>query len=386
VKNLPVSFFAFLLLAAIGGCPTGDDRATDDADVGRDARSAERTRQAAPRDDEAAVAALEKLANELQRDGDGNVVEVNLREVEIDDADLEHLQGLPHLRSVLLNKTPIGEAGLKTLGEIETLENIDLRGCATTNEGVAHLAGLSKLRGLRLSSRQAEDTSDLSGATSYVDDGAMASIGKLTNLEVLALDNLLVTEAGLAELADLKNLEELYLAGTPIGDEALALLDQFPKLRILRIAETNVSDDGLAHLVKLPNLKQLDISRCVSVTDAGMEHVGKLTQLTRLNLWRISGLTDAGVAHLAGLREMQWLNLDNILLTDAGLVHLKDMNQLTFLHLGSTAVTDAGLQHLEHLKKLEYLNVSRSGVTAEGVAALKKKLPQTEIVLRYENE
>jgi hypothetical protein len=86
--------------------------------------------------------------------------------------------------------------------------------CGTTNEGVAHLAGLSKLRGLRLSTRQAEDTADLDSPTSLVNDDAMDAIGQLTNLQVLALDNLVVSEAGLAKLKNLQQLKELYLAGT----------------------------------------------------------------------------------------------------------------------------------------------------------------------------
>lgn len=371
------------LLVSLAGCPPSAPTSDDGADSPANGEQV----NTAPQDDAAAVKALQGLAKELKRDGNGNVVEVNFRETEIDDSALEHLAGLPRLRSVLLNKMAVTDAGLAMLGKIETLENIDLRGCATTNEGVSHLAGLPKLRGLKLSTRQAEDTSDLSSATSSVDDRAMASIGKLTNLEVLALDNLFVTEDGLADLKDLKNLEELFLAGTSIGDEALpVIVEQFPELKILRIAETRISDDGLVHLPKLRRLEELDISRCQLITDAGMVHVGKIPMLNDLNVWRVSSLTDAGVAHLAGLAHMQHLNLDNILLSDAGLVHLNDLKALTWLHLGSTQVTDAGLVHLEPLTTLEYLNVSRSGVTPEGAAALAKKLPKTEIVQVYENE
>ncbi|MCA9267171.1 MAG: hypothetical protein KDA41_01810, partial [Planctomycetales bacterium] len=195
-------------LLLLCGCPTGETPTTTEGPTTGGAPAA------GPADDAAAVAALEALSAKLARDDGGHVIEVNFRDLQIDDAALAHLAGLPQLRSVLLNKTAVTDQGLATLGQIETLENLDLRGCATTNDGVAHLAGLAKLRGLRLSTRQAEDTSDLSGATSYVDDGAMASIGQLTNLEVLALDNLFVTEIGLAELASLTKLKELYLAGT----------------------------------------------------------------------------------------------------------------------------------------------------------------------------
>ena len=243
---------------------------------------------------------------------------------------LEHLKGLPKLKSVLLNKTAVTEKGLATLGEINTIENLDLRGCGTNNEGIAHLAGLTKLRGLRLSTRQAEDTSDLSSPTSTVNDDGLDVLGQLTNLQVLALDNLIVSEAGLAKLKNLRQLKELYLAGTPITDSALPIIAEFPELRTLRIAETRIGDAGLAHLEKLPQLEDLDISRCQFITDAGLAHVGKLTPLKKLNLWRVSGVTDDGVAKLAGLANLEWLNLDNILFTDAGVKHLQPLSNVTF--------------------------------------------------------
>ena len=59
------------------------------------------------------------------------------------------------------------------------------------------------------------------------------------------------------------------------------------------------------------------------------------------------------------------------------------MKQLEFLHLGSTAVSDAGLPDLEGLTSLKDLKVTRTAVTEKGVAELKKKLPNTEIQLKY---
>jgi hypothetical protein len=59
------------------------------------------------------------------------------------------------------------------------------------------------------------------------------------------------------------------------------------------------------------------------------------------------------------------------------------MNKLSFLHLGSTLVSDAGLPALEGLASLKDLKVTRTAVTEEGVAALNKKLPDTDIQLRY---
>ena len=117
------------VLMGLSGCPTAGPISDDGAEP---AAHGEPIAQA-PQDDQAAVDALEELAKELKRDGNGNVVEVNFRETEIDDSALEHLAGLPLIKSVLLNKTAVTDTGLETLGKIDTLQNIDLRGCATAN-------------------------------------------------------------------------------------------------------------------------------------------------------------------------------------------------------------------------------------------------------------
>lgn len=329
--------------------------------------------KAAQRDDPKALEALQALATELKRDGEGYVSEVSFRGAAIDDGALVHLLGLKRLRSVLLNDTAVTDEGAATLGKLSTLTNLDLRGCKISNAAAANLAGLTNLRALRLSGENGHTT---------VDDQGLADLGKLTKLKALALDFLWVTEEGLARLDGLKDLEELYLAKTPVGDEELAKLGQFPKLKKLRLSQTFVTGAGLAHLKKLPGLEELDLSECSRLSDDGLAPLAGITQLTRLNLWRVP-ITDAGVAHLAGLTKMQWLNVDNTQLTDTGLEHLKGMAQLTFLHLGSTAVSDAGLKHLEHLTSLKDLKVSRTAVTADGVEQLQKKLPNTGIQLKY---
>ena len=74
-------------------------------------------------DDPAAVAALEKLGAEIERDEQDAVVGVQLRDTSITDADLEHLKGLPNLQRLNIN----------LCGEI-------------TDDGLVHLKGLTDCR------------------------------------------------------------------------------------------------------------------------------------------------------------------------------------------------------------------------------------------------
>jgi len=331
------------------------------------------TNSSANPDDADAVKALESLATELKKDGEGFVTEVNFRGATIDDSALGHLVGLRRVRSVLLNETTITDDGLVAVGKTTTLRNVDLRDCKVSNAGIAHLTGLTDLAALRLSGK--------SGAAT-VDDDALTDIAKLTKLRALALDFLWVSEEGLSKLGDLKILEELYLAKTLVGDDAMGTLQQFPKLKKLRVAQTQVSNEGLAQLTVLTQLEDLDISECSLVSDDGLQHIGKMTQLKRLNLWR-DAITDLGAEHLAPLTNIQWLNLDNTQVSDIGIEYLKDMEKLEFLHLGSTQISDTGLVHLASLKSLKHANLSRTAVTEEGAKILNDKLPDAEIQLVY---
>ncbi|MBT6847605.1 MAG: hypothetical protein HOA14_09350 [Planctomycetaceae bacterium] len=323
-------------------------------------------------DDSLTIDALKELGAKFKANSDGQITEVSLIGCPATDDDLQQLSKLSKLTSVRLNETQITDAGLETIGLLSNLTNLDLRGCGVSNTGIKHLVGLSKLRALRLSGE--------SGVTT-VDDGALADIGKLTNLKALLLDHLWVGE-NLPDLAPLQNLEELYLAKTLIDDTSLAALKQHPKLKKIRISQTQITDAGIEQLTALTNLTDLDLSENSVISDVGMSHLSKITTLTKLNLWRVA-LSDSGIEQLAGLVNMQWLNLDNTSLSDRGLIHLQGMKEIQFLHLGSTTITDAGLPHLAGLTTLKDLKVTRTAVTAEGVAALKEKLPTTEIQLKY---
>jgi hypothetical protein len=355
----------------LSGCSTPDDPSVGEQD-GPPAELPE----VPPVDETANVAALEKSATELKKNGRGNVIEVSFRGTSIGDAELDPLIGLPELRSVLLNDTAITDDGLKLLGQLAAIQNLDLRGCAIGNDGLAHLVGLGEfgtLRALRLSGQNNMTT---------VDDDGMVHVAELTSLEVLAVDFLWVSEAGLAKLDKLSRLEELYMAQTTIGDDAMGLLRQFPILKKLRISRNQISDTGLEMLGKNASLEELDLSENSLVSDEGFQHLAGMVSLKKLNLWRVS-ITDAGLVHLAGMVKMEWLNLDNSPVTNDGLVHLAAMKKLEFLHLGSTQVTDEGLDHLAGLTSLHDLKVTRTAVTEEGTMRLKKQLPHVTIQLKY---
>ena len=133
------AIFSLLILCVVG---CGVRSETSDAPTSADSSKS----QTIPADDAHAVAAIETLTSKLRRDGNGSIVEVDFRGVEVTDGDLEPLTKLPNLRSVLLLGTGITDAGLQPIGTIASLENLDLRDCKVSNVGLARLSSLPRLK------------------------------------------------------------------------------------------------------------------------------------------------------------------------------------------------------------------------------------------------
>jgi len=321
-----------------------------------------------------AVNQIEALGAKLRRDGNDAVIEVDFRNTDLGDEDLVLLSSFPQLRSVLLAGTNIGNAGLSTLGNITTLENLDLRECPISDDGVLHLRSLGKMKALKLSGKTGKCA---------VSESSMATIGELSNLKVLAIDYLPVGDSGIRKLVKNDKLEELYAARTGIGNSGVESIAELDQLRKLRLAQNEMESIAIQSLSRLDKLEEVDLSECSHLNDEVTVLLSKLKQLKKLNLWSVK-ITDAGMDSLGQIDSLESLNLDNTAISDAGLPPLGKLRQLTFLHLGSTSISDAGLPYLETLTNLQELMVTRTAVTQQGVEKLQAKLPGTKIQLQFE--
>lgn len=114
---------AFLLFAFAGGC-------------------------AKPTPEEKAIALVQKLGGEVNRDPKlpgQPVVGVYLRETKVTDADLKELAPLTQLVSLNLSKTQISDAGLKELAGFQNLESLSVRETLVTDAGIKDIAALKRL-------------------------------------------------------------------------------------------------------------------------------------------------------------------------------------------------------------------------------------------------
>ena len=103
------------------------------------------------------------------------------------------------------------------------LKSLDLSYCREiTDEGLAHLKGLTKLK-------------ELSLASTKITDAGLVHLKGLTKLKELGLASTKITDAGLVHLKGLSKLELLYLKETEITDAGVKdLKEALPDCRTIR--------------------------------------------------------------------------------------------------------------------------------------------------------
>jgi uncharacterized protein (TIGR02996 family) len=197
---------------------------------------------------------------------------------------------------------------------------------------------------------------------SAISDDQVQTVGQLTQLRGLVLEDMPVTGAGLAHLEPLRQLRSLNLTHTQVGDAGISHLRGMSGLEELRLWDTPITDAGLEHLRDLRQLKVLDLA-FTQVTDAGLEHLRGLQQLKVLNL-SDTHVTAAGLEWLRGLSQLTSLNVNWTQIGTDPIDTLVQFQRLRTLKLaGVTAIDDTNVMRLAALPDLEELDLSETGVT-----------------------
>ena len=174
------------------------------------------------------------------------------------------------------------------------------------------LAGLTKLKFLRLSGKSISE---------------LSSLTRLINLEHLQV--LTTNISDLSPLAELSKLKELYLTHTPVSDllplagltnletlkffyaesPSLAPLKGLTRLKILSAARSRISD--LSPLAGLINLEELELFESDGISD--ISSLASMSKLRRLHLQH-NNISD--LSPLASLHNLKWVHLGNNNISD----------------------------------------------------------------------
>ena len=113
-----------------------------------------------------------------------------LSRVAVSDGDLAGLGNVDSLQKISFsNCRGIGDATLVVVGQLPKLEELYVSGTSVTDEGFAHLSGLTGLRTLEIHDRQ-------------VTDAALEALSGLESLKRLKVDQTQITADGVARLRE----------------------------------------------------------------------------------------------------------------------------------------------------------------------------------------
>ncbi len=290
-----------------------------------------------------------------------NLMDLTLERSEITDAAYAHLAKMKKLKYLRAPLTKTTDAGVKQLADSLQIELLDFRDCTgVSDEGIASLNKLTKIRSFKVWGRQ-------------ITDKSLSIFGTMTNMSSLGLQDTAVTGTG-GSLAPLTKLTDLDVFRSTFNDDGLKSVAGAKGMKVMKLRDCKVTAEGLKVLSGFANLERLDLSES-RADDSTLEAISGLPKLWELELW-LSRVSDAGLVHIVKL-PLKSLSLEDVYdISDAGLEHVGKIKTLESLTLSKTGVTDDGLPQLAGLENLKELYLDNTTVSKKGVEALKAKLPK----------
>ncbi len=199
-------------------------------------------------------------------------------------AGLSFLKDLPQLESLLLYGQEITDQAAVNIAGAKNVRTLDLRDTAITDEGLRHLAGLTKVEILFLFpvSTDVKDGQIVRSTEPRISNAGLQYIGQMTNLRGLMLSSARVTAHGLKHLAGLKHLETLDVSCTDVSDEGLENLKGLVQLRYLGLGYTRITNVSAESLAALPNLIELGVGS-TRMTAEGVARLRKEMPKTKID-------------------------------------------------------------------------------------------------------
>lgn len=247
-----------------------------------------------------------------EEDADATEWVVKLKKVEklqllfsVTDEQIAKVATMPKVKSLMAFPSPkLTEEGLRSIGGMKKLEELQLMGTPVTDSGLEHLEGLVRLERLAVGgpprAQSGSSPARIEGVGLPGPDGLPAltdlvimsrdltaegldAIGAHTRLKTLWLQGGAFTDNDLKPLARLSELEQLTITDVGIDGTGVRELKGLEKLSQVTLRGRKVSDEAIPYLAGLPGLTILDLSR-TSVTAEGLRALSQAKGLESLRL------------------------------------------------------------------------------------------------------
>jgi len=288
---------------------------------------------------------IEDIAS-VERNGDGHVVRLSLYGAAYESAQLDWP------------------------GEFSPVEEVVFQECPwMVDRQLEHLSGLPRLRSLKL-------------IRVPISDSGLTALSHIEPLRELQLSYTNVTGNGLSSVKHLE-LEKLVINSKVAVGEELAIIGEMKSLTSLTIQAPTVSIADLKFVASLEQLEHLDIMHCQELTEEAITGLGEMRNLKTF-IFPSSGVTDAMLARIGTFKRLIELDLSDSAVSDLGLEHLVGLPDLERLILYKSQVKGTGLSLLADAKQLKYIMLYSAQLNEAGRAAvveLRSSLPDCEIEL-----
>ena len=192
------------------------------------------------------------------------------------------------------------------------------------------------------------------------DDRILEWISKCHGLDTISLRQVHPSAEAIGRFRELRNLKGLCIEGGGVDDGAMAQIGKLTQLTRLSVSRSDVGDVGANALTDVTQLKFLFLSR-TRVTDAGIPAIARLQRLEELQLshCRISGL---GISRLAALPSLKTLVLDDSRIEDADFAMLEKLPELEVVSVRNTHITNKALDSIRQMPHLKSIDVTGTDV------------------------
>ena len=309
--------------------------------------------------------------NRYQLPTEYRIEEIDFRHIKsITNAQLIRLEGLQHLRRLVLLDTSVDDGGLAYLSKVPSIEHLDLAILpGITANGLKHLKALPNLRKLYLWRNK-------------VTRLQINALAELTDLTRLNFSSGTLTDDDLEPLARLSKLRELEILPSELEGSYLRFFAGHSNLKSVLLHSSKLTVEGVSALHELQQIEKVNFEKSRFTN----EHLWQLVGLKKLHHIYLNGaqIDDDSAKAFLSIPKLRRLRVQASPLTDDFMRQVSRMGSLTYFDATSTPISDAGLKYLEPLKRLDYVFIEGTAATERGVASLRYALPGCRVVSDFD--